>query len=326
MRTLLLLALLLAPLAYAQTAPATMSGEWFVQESAGGSDSVKICEFTQKSSDLSGTCTAKAMGSMAITGKVDGDKITWTMKFQTMVGPVTATYHGTRKAENKITGIVNAQEFKMEGGFSATRYKLVWSDEFNQDGKPDPKKWAFETGFVRNRELQWYQPDNARCADGLLIIEARRERIKNPNYGRVKPVFQVLMYPTIDDRTTLKSETNGRGKLIWTPELNLFGWKSYLGQTPYLEDDRPYAAAARRKDLSGLPPAWIGVGDLDLFYDEDVEYCRGLQVAGGSCKLDVVLNAYHGFNLLAKKAPGSTAFNERMIDALRVGLEATPQP
>lgn len=182
MKTLLLLALLLAPLAYAQTAPATMSGEWFVQESAGGSDSVKICEFTQKSSDLSGTCTAKAMGSMAITEKVDGDKITWTMKFQTMVGPVTATYHGTRKAENKITGIVNAQEFKMEGGFSATRYKLVWSDEFNQDGKPDPKKWAFETGFVRNRELQWYQPDNARCEDGLLIIEARRERIKNPNY------------------------------------------------------------------------------------------------------------------------------------------------
>jgi acetyl esterase/lipase len=144
--------------------------------------------------------------------------------------------------------------------------------------------------------------------------------------GRVKPVFQVLMYPTIDDRTTLKSETNGRGILIWTPELNLFAWKSYLGQTPYWEDDRPYAAAARRKDLSGLPPAWIGVGDLDLFYDEDVEYCKGLQAAGVSCKLDVVLNAYHGFNLLAKKAPGSTAFNERMIDALRVGLEATPQP
>jgi len=119
---------------------------------------------------------------MAITGKVDGEKITWTLKFQTMVGPVTATYHGTLKAENKITGVVNAQEFKMEGGFSATRYKLVWSDEFNQDGKPDPKKWTYETGFVRNQELQWYQPDNARCENGLLIIEARRERKKNPNY------------------------------------------------------------------------------------------------------------------------------------------------
>lgn len=182
MKTLLLLVLLLSPLAHAQTAPASLNGEWFVQESAGGSDSAKACEFTQKGSDLSGTCTAKATGSVPITGKVDGDKITWTMKFQTMVGPVTATYYGALKAENKITGIVNAQEFKMESEFSATRYKLVWSDEFNQDGKPDPKKWTYETGFVRNRELQWYQPDNARCENGFLIIEARRERKKNPNY------------------------------------------------------------------------------------------------------------------------------------------------
>jgi acetyl esterase/lipase len=144
--------------------------------------------------------------------------------------------------------------------------------------------------------------------------------------GRVKPVFQVLMYPMIDDRTTLKTETKGRGRLVWTAQPNLFGWKSYLGQTPQWEDDRPYAAAARRKDLSGLPSAWIGVGDLDLFYDEDVEYCRRLQAAGVSCKLDIVPNAYHGFNLLAKKAPGSIAFDERMIDALRVELEATPQP
>ena len=182
MKTLLLLALLLSPLAHAQAVPASMSGEWFVQESAGGSDSAKTCEFTQKGSDLTGTCTAKATGSVPITGKVDGDKITWTMKFQTMVGPVTATYHGALKAENKITGIANAQEFKMEGEFSATRYKLVWSDDFNQDGKPDPTKWTYETGFVRNQELQWYQPDNARCENGLLIIEARRERRKNPNY------------------------------------------------------------------------------------------------------------------------------------------------
>jgi hypothetical protein len=89
------------------------------------------------------------------------------MKFQTTVGPVTGTYHGALEAENKITGIANAPEFKMEGEFSATRYKLVWSDEFNQDGKPDPKKWTYETGFVRNEELQWYQPDNTRCENGL---------------------------------------------------------------------------------------------------------------------------------------------------------------
>jgi beta-glucanase (GH16 family) len=61
-------------------------------------------------------------------------------------------------------------------------YKLVWSDEFNRDGRPDPAKWTYETGFVRNQEVQWYQPENAWCENGLLIVEARRERKPNPNF------------------------------------------------------------------------------------------------------------------------------------------------
>ncbi len=61
-------------------------------------------------------------------------------------------------------------------------YSLVWSDEFDVDGPPDPDNWTFEKGFVRNEEEQWYQAQNASCADGLLLIEARRERISNPNY------------------------------------------------------------------------------------------------------------------------------------------------
>jgi arabinogalactan endo-1,4-beta-galactosidase/beta-glucanase (GH16 family) len=61
-------------------------------------------------------------------------------------------------------------------------YRLAWSDEFTADGKPDPECWDYERGFVRNQELQWYQPDNARCENGLLIIEARRERVPNPDH------------------------------------------------------------------------------------------------------------------------------------------------
>ncbi|HYW47366.1 MAG TPA: glycoside hydrolase family 16 protein [Bryobacteraceae bacterium] len=61
-------------------------------------------------------------------------------------------------------------------------WKLVWSDEFDKDGRPDPAKWTYETGFVRNQELQWYQPENAWCEKGMLIIEGRRERKKNPNF------------------------------------------------------------------------------------------------------------------------------------------------
>lgn len=61
-------------------------------------------------------------------------------------------------------------------------YELVWADEFDTDGMPDSNNWTYERGFVRNEELQWYQPENARCEGGLLIIEGRREKIKNPNY------------------------------------------------------------------------------------------------------------------------------------------------
>jgi beta-glucanase (GH16 family) len=61
-------------------------------------------------------------------------------------------------------------------------YHLVWSDEFEVDGAPNPDNWSFEKGFVRNEEDQWYQPDNAHVQSGFLIIEGRRERVQNPNY------------------------------------------------------------------------------------------------------------------------------------------------
>jgi beta-glucanase (GH16 family) len=59
---------------------------------------------------------------------------------------------------------------------------LAWADEFDRDGLPDSTKWGYELGFVRNRELQWYQPENARVEGGRLIIEGRRERRPNPGY------------------------------------------------------------------------------------------------------------------------------------------------
>ena len=58
-------------------------------------------------------------------------------------------------------------------------WSLVWSDEFDRDGMPDPSRWTYEEGFIRNQESQYYtraRPENARIEDGTLIIEARRER------------------------------------------------------------------------------------------------------------------------------------------------------
>jgi beta-glucanase (GH16 family) len=65
---------------------------------------------------------------------------------------------------------------------STNDWKLVWYDEFDTNGPPNRANWNYEQGFVRNNELQWYQPENAFCTNGLLVIEARREHKPNPNF------------------------------------------------------------------------------------------------------------------------------------------------
>jgi beta-glucanase (GH16 family) len=67
-------------------------------------------------------------------------------------------------------------------GCATSRCKLVWHDEFNKNGPPNPANWNYERGFVRNNELQWYQPENAFCTNGLLVIEAQPEHKPNPNF------------------------------------------------------------------------------------------------------------------------------------------------
>lgn len=71
---------------------------------------------------------------------------------------------------------------KKTGMDKNSNYVLVWSDEFEDDGSPNPANWSFEHGFVRNEEWQWYQEDNAFVENGVLVIEGRRETFPNPNY------------------------------------------------------------------------------------------------------------------------------------------------
>lgn len=135
--------------------------------------------------------------------------------------------------------------------------------------------------------------------------------------------FQVLVYPMIDDRTAARSDHEDRGDFVWTAASNRFGWAAYLGTEPGGEAP-PYAAAARCSDLSGLPPAWIGVGDLDLFHPEDVDYARRLEAAGVECELHEVAGMYHGADVLAPKAPSMRSFREAMTAALRSAMQAAP--
>jgi acetyl esterase/lipase len=131
---------------------------------------------------------------------------------------------------------------------------------------------------------------------------------------------QALVYPMLDDRTALRDDFGGRGRFVFTAAANRFGWTSYLGREPRMADAPEYAAPARRTDLSGLPPAWIGVGDLDLLYDEDVDYAEKLRAAGVPCELVSVLGMYHGADGVAPKARSMQDFRRSLTDHLRAYL------
>lgn len=78
-----------------------------------------------------------------------------------------------------------------EYDLDALNYELVWSDEFDVDGEPDPTRWGFDEGGGGwgNRELQFYtRGDNVEIRDGQLIIEARKEERGRYNFTSTRLV------------------------------------------------------------------------------------------------------------------------------------------
>jgi beta-glucanase (GH16 family) len=100
----------------------------------------------------------------------------------------------------------------------AAGWKLVWSDEFDKPGPPDPAKWEYEEGFVRNNEQQFYtrgRTENARIEDGLLIIEARKEQFRNPGFdSNVQGQSRTRRNREFAEYTSASLTT--RGKASWT--------------------------------------------------------------------------------------------------------------
>lgn len=126
----------------------------------------------------------------------------------------------------------------------------------------------------------------------LLAILAR-------DRGEIPLAFQCLTYPMLDDRTGANNDARAYDvATVWTSEQNRYAWGAFLGQTAGGADVPAAAVPARVENLAGLPPAWIGVGSIDLFVDEDVQYARRLIEAGVMTELVVVPGACHGFDAL----------------------------
>lgn len=142
-------------------------------------------------------------------------------------------------------------------------YQLVWADEFDKDGLPNPANWTYEKGFVRNHELQYYQPENARCENGMLVIEARKESKPNPAYQA-------------DSKDWRKSRPTIEYTSACLLSKGLQSWQFGL-----------YEIRARIDTRAGLWPAWwtLGVsqpwpanGEIDM-----MEYYRGKLLANIAC-------------------------------------------
>ncbi len=110
---------------------------------------------------------------------------------------------------------------------------------------------------------------------------------------------QVLIYPMLDDRDATVSTAQIDGVGVWDRTSNLTGWTALLGARRGTEDVSIYAAPARATDLSGLPPAFIDCGSVEVFRDEDVQYATALWHAGVQAELHVWPGGFHGFDLMA---------------------------
>lgn len=139
----------------------------------------------------------------------------------------------------------------------------------------------------------------------------------NRDHGGPGLAYQLLIYPMIDDTHDTPSGHEDTCPTVWNREVSFKAWKMYLGDEYGSDHVSPYAAAARAKDLGGLPPALVTVGTLDLFRDENIDYARRLMVAGVPTDLLVYEGLFHGVEMLVMDAVVSQRMREGYLSGLR---------
>ncbi|WP_042411057.1 alpha/beta hydrolase [Streptacidiphilus carbonis] len=124
---------------------------------------------------------------------------------------------------------------------------------------------------------------------------------------------QILVYPMLDDRNQTPDPAR-EPFLTWTYDNNHTAWNAVLGDTLGTADVSPIAAPARLTDFTGLAPAYIDTGDLDIFRDEDISYAARLASAGVPVELHLHSGVPHGWDRIA---PESGAARRAFADRIR---------
>ncbi len=175
-------------------------------------------------------------------------------------------------------------------------------------------EWIHQQASARNIDTSRIAVGGMSAGGGLAATLAQRAYD-----NQVALRFQFLIYPMLDPLTAVLSDTDNRG-LTWTRGSNEFAWEAYLGHSPGIPELRDYAAPANRKNLAGLPPAWIGVGDADLFYAENLQYVERLNAAGVKADLVVAPGMYHAADRIVPDHPEVATFIAASENALQQAL------
>lgn len=156
--------------------------------------------------------------------------------------------------------------------------------------------------------------ESAGGGHAAMLAIAARDR------GEVPVVYQALTYPMLDDRTgSTRMPPAYQGALIWNAASNRFGWSSLLG-VPAGSAHVPFGSVPARLDnFKGLAPAFVGVGSIDLFVNEDIEYARRLIDAGIGVDLHVVPGGFHGFDTMPTATIGK-AYRAALLSGLRLAF------
>jgi acetyl esterase/lipase len=220
-----------------------------------------------------------------------------------------------------VLGSADQDDFLVKGTVSAVGCAVVSVDYRLAPETPHPGpvedcyaalQWLYTHAGELGVDTTRIAIGGASAGGGLAAALALLARDR----GDVPVIFQLLIFPMLDDRTVTSPDPHPyTGEYVWTPEANRFGWTSLLGQEPGGPDVSPYAAAARAERLEGLPPTFINVGALDLFLEEDLEYARRLTRAGVPTELHVYPGAFHGFSMV-EGAKVSQVFARDRLEAL----------
>lgn len=175
-------------------------------------------------------------------------------------------------------------------------------------------KWVWDNAKELGIDKSRIAIAGASAGGGLTAALALMARDRD----EIKVAFQMPLYPMLDDRNVTPSSYEINEEALptaWNRESNLVAWSMYLGDNGKGEVS-PYAAPARATDLTGLPPAYTCVGQLDPFRDETIEYVARLTRAGVPVEFHLYPGCFHGFDSIYNDVEISNKAREEYIDVL----------